>query len=338
MQKLEKHMKNVILSDATLRDGNHAVGHQISAMDIENYCRWVNNTNASWVEVGHGNGLGASSFHIGKSAVSDEVALNVARSQLSPGKLSVHVMPGTASIFRDVDRAASLGVDVFRIAAHCTEANVTLRFIEHVRNINKMAVGVLMMSHMATPLEFLEQARLMQNAGAQAVILMDSAGALLPRDIKARFQVLDAELNIPTGVHAHNNLGFATINSLLAVEGGARIVDACIGGFGAGAGNAQIELLSPLLSDLGLHEKDDDIYMDVATKALASFATSPVTNSLTIATGRAGLFSGYLNPIIRASEEFKVSPYLIIEELGKRKVVAGQEDMIREVALHLSGN
>jgi 4-hydroxy 2-oxovalerate aldolase len=335
-KKLEKNMQQVILSDATLRDGNHAVSHQISAKDIENYCTWVDKTSASWVEVGHGNGLGASSYHIGKSAISDELALKTARSKLSIGKLSVHVMPGMASIFRDVDRAAELGVDVFRIASHCTEANITLRFIEHVRNLDKTAVGVLMMSHMVTHIEFLEQALLMQEAGAQAIVLMDSAGSLQPKAIQDRFEILEAELQIPTGIHAHNNLGFATINSLAAVDAGARIVDACIGGFGAGAGNAQIELLSPLLSDMGLHNRDEDLYAEVATKALGSFATSPVTNGLTIATGRAGLFSGYLNPIVRAAEEFQVSPYLIIEELGRRKVVAGQEDMIREIAFKIN--
>ena len=331
-------MPNVILSDATLRDGNHAVNHQISAQDIENYCKWVDRTEASWIEVGHGNGLGASSFHVGKSAVSDESALRIARSNLSPGKLSVHVMPGTASIFRDVDSAIDIGVDVFRIASHCTEANTTLRYIEYLRNKAKVAIGVLMMSHMTTPQKFLEQALLMQSAGAQAVVLMDSAGSLLPKEIQERFQILEAGLEIPTGMHAHNNLGFATTNSLIAVEAGARIVDACIGGFGAGAGNAQIELISPLLSDLGLHKRDSDIYLEVAANALKTFAFSPVTTGLTIATGRAGLFSGYLKPILRAAEEFEVSPYLIIEELGRLRVVAGQEDMIREVALKLKHN
>ena len=335
-QKLEKNMKNVILSDATLRDGNHAVSHQLSVEDIGNYCSWVDVTGASWVEVGHGNGLGASSYHIGRAAVTDELALKTARSKLSAGKLSVHVMPGTASIFRDVDKAADLGVDVFRIASHCTEANITLRFLEHVRSIEKIAVGVLMMSHMCTHKEFLEQALLMQKAGAQAIILMDSAGSFLPKAIQERFEILEAELDIPTGIHAHNNLGFATANSLVAVGAGARIVDACIGGFGAGAGNAQIELISPLLTDLGLYKRDDYLYTEVASKALSTFAKSPVTNGLTIATGRAGLFSGYLKPIVRAAEEFQVSPYLIIEELGRRKVVAGQEDMIREIASKLN--
>lgn len=193
-----------------------------------------------------------------------------------------------------------------------------------------------MMSHMSTPNEFLQQAQLMQNAGAEAVMLMDSAGSLTPPQIKERFEILTSELEIPTGIHAHNNLGYSTSNTINAVQSGARIVDACIAGFGAGAGNAQIELVIPLLFDLGFIDFEGSEYFEVADKSLKSFANSPVSNSLTIATGRAGLFSGFLKPIQRAAIEFGISPLAIISELGNRKVVAGQEDMVREVAKHLT--
>jgi 4-hydroxy 2-oxovalerate aldolase len=333
---INKESKRVLISDATLRDGNHAVSHGISEQNIRNYSGWADSAGADWVEVGHGNGLGASSFHIGKAAVSDEVALTSARSSLKRASLSVHVMPGIASIGRDINRAIDLGVEVFRIASHCTEANTTLRYIEYVREQERHAVGVLMMSHMTSPFEFLEEAKLMQDAGAEALMLMDSAGALSPIEIKERFEILQAELEIPTGIHAHNNLGYATANTIVAVEAGARIVDACIAGFGAGAGNAQIELVLPLLYDSNFIEFEGLEYFEVADKALESFAIAPVSNNLTIATGRAGLFSGYLKPIQRVAKEFNVSPFELINELGKRKVVAGQEDMVLEVARFLT--
>jgi 4-hydroxy 2-oxovalerate aldolase len=333
---INKESKRVLISDATLRDGNHAVSHGISEENIRSYAGWADSAGADWVEVGHGNGLGASSFHIGKAAVSDEVALTSARSSLKRASLSVHVIPGIASIGRDINRAIDLGVEVFRIASHCTEANTTLRYIEYVREQERHAVGVLMMSHMTSPIEFLEEAKLMQDAGAEALMLMDSAGALSPIEIKKRFEILQAELEIPTGIHAHNNLGYATANTIVAVEAGARIVDACIAGFGAGAGNAQIELVLPLLYDSNFIEFEGLEYFEVADKALESFAIAPVSNNLTIATGRAGLFSGYLKPIQRVAKEFNVSPFELINELGKRKVVAGQEDMVLEVARFLT--
>ncbi len=332
-----KNLSNrVIISDATLRDGNHAVSHSLTEQNIQNYAKWADSAGADWVEVGHGNGLGASSFHIGKAAVSDEVALTTARESLKRAALSVHVMPGIASISRDINLAMDLGADIFRIASHCTEANTTLRYLEYVREREKHAVGVLMMSHMSSPIQFLDQAKLMQNAGAEAVMLMDSAGSLTPAQVSERFELLNAELDIPTGIHAHNNLGYATANTISAVNAGARVVDACIAGFGAGAGNAQIELVIPLLHDANYIDFQGIEYFEVADKALATFAVAPISNSLTIATGRAGIFSGYLKPIQRIALEFGISPFEIINELGRRKVVAGQEDMILEVAKHLT--
>ena len=333
---IRKDSERVLISDATLRDGNHAVLHGLTEENIQNYAQWADSAGADWVEVGHGNGLGASSFHIGKAAVSDEVALTAARSSLKRASLSVHVMPGIASIGRDINQAIELGVEVFRIASHCTEANTTLRYLEYVREQERNAVGVLMMSHMSSPTEFLEEAKLMQDAGAEAVMLMDSAGALSPVEIKKRFEILQAELDVPIGIHAHNNLGYATANTIVAVNAGARIVDACIAGFGAGAGNAQIELIIPLLYDSKFIEFEGIEYFEVADKALESFATAPSSSSLTIATGRAGLFSGYLKPIQRVAREFNVSPFELINELGKRRVVAGQEDMVLEVAKYLT--
>jgi 4-hydroxy 2-oxovalerate aldolase len=333
---INRESKRVLISDATLRDGNHAVSQGISEENIRNYAGWADSAGADWVEVGHGNGLGASSFHIGKAAVSDEIALTSARSSLKRALLSVHVMPGIASIGRDINQAIDLGVEVFRIASHCSEANTTLRYLEYVREQDRHAVGVLMMSHLISPIEFLKQAKLMQEAGAEALMLMDSAGALSPAEIKERFEILQAELDIPTGIHAHNNLGYATTNTIVAVESGARIVDACIAGFGAGAGNAQIELVIPLLYDSKFIEFEGQEYFEVAERALESFAIAPVSNSLTIATGRAGLFSGFLKPIQKVAKEFNVSPFELINELGKRKVVAGQEDMVLEVAKFLA--
>jgi 4-hydroxy 2-oxovalerate aldolase len=333
---IEKSSQRVVISDATLRDGNHAVSHQINEENIRAYAKWAESAGADWIEIGHGNGLGASSFQIGHAAITDESAIMAARQNLTRASLSVHVMPGIATIERDIQPAIDLGVDIFRIAAHCTEANTTLRFLNYVRDNGKTAVGVLMMSHMSSPSEFLDQARLMQSAGAEAIMLMDSAGSLNPKQIKERFEILTNELEIATGIHAHNNLGYATTNTMVAVQTGARIVDACIAGFGAGAGNAQMELVVPLLHDEGFIDFDGADFFEVAERALKSFVTTPRISSLTIATGRAGLFSGYLKPIQKISSEYGLSPFSIIEELGKRKVVAGQEDLILEVAKFLA--
>lgn len=327
----------ILISDATLRDGSHAVSHQLTTDDISHYCESIDSTGVDWVEVGHGNGLGASSHHIGKSKHSDEEMLRAARQSLKNAKLSVHVIPGMASIKRDLIPAIELGVDVFRIGSHCSEADTTQRHLEFVRSHNKTAVGVLMMAHMISPQNLAEQAFLMEKAGAEAIVIMDSAGALNMDQVRNRIDALLSKLNIPVGMHAHNNLGLAVANSIVATETGAKIIDACAGGFGAGAGNAPIEVLIPIFNEMNLSNVDTTAYFNAVDEAMKTFIPSrPVVTTGSIATGIAGLFSGFLKPIITEAERNGISTYALIEELGKLALVAGQEDVIIEVAKQIS--
>jgi NAD(P)H-hydrate repair Nnr-like enzyme with NAD(P)H-hydrate epimerase domain len=229
-------MIKILVSDPTLRDGNHAVGHQLNADQVAKYAAAAEAARIPVVEVGHGNGLGASSLQVGECALGDVEMLEIARRHLVNSQLGVHVIPGFATIHRDLQAALSVGVDVFRIAAHCTEADLTQRHISHVRNAGRQVFGVLMMSHMAPPEVLREEALKMESYGAEGVILMDSAGAYLPRDVTERVGELAEHLSIPVGFHAHNNLGMAVANTVAALEAGATIVDGTARGFGAGAG------------------------------------------------------------------------------------------------------
>ena len=227
----------VLISDPTLRDGNHAVRHQISREGFIAYCQAAEVAGVPIVEVGHGNGLGASSLLIGECKLSDEEILTISRENLKKTKLAIHIIPGFCTIKSDLRRAVDLGVDIFRVGSHCTEADVTDRHIAYARQSGKEAYGVLMMSHMASPNTLLEEAKKMESYGAEAIMIMDSAGAYFPDDVTLRISTLVDGLSIPVGFHGHNNLGMAVINSVAAVKAGASIIDGSIRGFGAGAGN-----------------------------------------------------------------------------------------------------
>ena len=330
-------MKDIIISDVTLRDGSHAVGHQISIEQIQIYASAAEKSNVSIVEVGHGNGLGASSLQVGESLVSDVKMLETARNCLVNSKLGIHVIPGFATIRRDLSVALEIGVDVVRVASHCTEADITQRHIDYVRNSGKEAYGVLMMSHMASPRVLVEEAKKMEAYGAQGVIIMDSAGAYLPTDVHQKISALVSGLNIPVGFHAHNNLGLAVANSLTAIESGAKFIDGTARGFGAGAGNAQIEVLAAVLHKLGVHTGINlDRLLDAADLAERELIPQiPVVKSDSIISGLTGVFSGFSKHVNRLSKVYKVNSRDVYRELGKRKVVGGQEDIILEVILEL---
>jgi 4-hydroxy 2-oxovalerate aldolase len=332
--------KNILISDPTLRDGNHAVRHQLSRESFIAYCQAAEAAGVPIVEVGHGNGLGASSMLVGECRLTDEEILTVSRQHLHNSRLGIHVIPGFCTIKKDLVKAIELGVDVFRIAAHCTEADITDRHIGYVRKAGKEAWGVLMMSHMASAAVLLEEAKKMESYGAEAIVIMDSAGAYFPDDVRERIATLVNGLSIPVGFHGHNNLGMAVINSVTAVQEGASIIDGTIRGFGAGAGNTQLEVLVAVFERLG-YETGIDLYkiLDAADIAEKEFnPVAPSISPLSIVSGLAGVFSGFAKPVARAAQDYNVDPRDIFFGLGKRNAVAGQESLIIEVARDLAAN
>ena len=282
--------------------------------------------------------MGASSLQLGEAKTSDHVALTTARANLSQSKLGIHVIPGFATIERDLKRALALGVDLVRVASHCSEADICERHIGFSRSEGVEVWGCLMMSHMISPAMLLEQARKMESYGAEGVVFMDSSGHFIPEDVRVRVETLLDGLGIAVGFHGHNNLGLAIANSVAAADAGATLLDACARGFGAGAGNTQLEVLVAVLDRLK-YTTDIDLYkiLDAADLAEETLMKEiPTISSVSVVSGMAGVFSGFMKPVARIAKEFKIDPRDIFFELGQRKIVAGQEDIILEVAKALA--
>lgn len=332
--------KDIFIIDSTLRDGSHAMKHQFNAEHIRDYARGAEKAGLKLLIVGHGNGLGASSLQLGLSLLSDIDMLTIARKELKKTKLGAFLIPGFGTIKNNIEPAIASGINTLIVASHCTEANITRQHIEYGRNKGLDTYGVLMMSHMISAKELLEQAIKMQNYGAMGIIFMDSAGAYLPDEVVEKVKTLVDGLKVDVGFHAHNNLGLAVANSIVAVNAGAKIIDGTSRGLGAGAGNCQLEVLVAVLHKLG-YNTDLDLYtlMDNSDKIIAPIMKkSQEINSITLTSGLSGVFSGFAPYAEKAAERFGVDVRDILAELGKRKVVAGQEDMIVEVAMQLAQN
>ena len=330
-------MDEIIITDSSLRDGNHSVKHTISLKSIKRYCQFADLSKIPIIEVGHGNGLGASSILIGESTHTDKEIIITARKHLPNSKLGVHIIPGLATIGKDIDQAIDLGVDVFRVASHCTEATVAKSHIEYLRKKNKIVFGVLMMSALASVEELVNNAKIMEDYGAEAIIIMDSTGTYLPFDVEERIQALRNKISIKIGFHAHNNLGLSVYNSIIAVQNGATYIDGCIRGFGAGAGNTPLEVLIPVLEKYNYHLSIDFNRLIKEADNVMNYLipSTPHISPVNILTGLNRLFSGFEKPIIQASKINNLEYSSLIFELGNRKLVAGQEDLILEIAQNL---
>lgn len=334
---MEETKKEIKICDVSLRDGNHAVKHQITEEHIKQYCQFAETAGLYYIEVGHGNGLGASSLLIGEALLSDEEMLKTARETLQKTKLGVHIIPGFATVYKHVQMAIDYGVDVFRVASHCTEANMTRVAIEFLRKADKEAHGVLMMSPLASYQTLLAEAKKMQSYGAKAIIIMDSTGSYLPSQLQQLLPILREGLEIEVGFHAHNNLGCAVSNSLAAVENGASMLDACIRGFGAGAGNTPLEVLLAVLqqSKYSTDVNLDAVLLQAETVLGSMVPATPCIEPIHILTGLNKLFSGFSKKILEVAESYRIPYPELTKEISKRKLIAGQEDLIVEIALEL---
>lgn len=328
------------LTDSTLRDGSHALAHQFTPEMVSSIAAALDRAGVPVIEVSHGDGLGGSSFNYGFSAASERTLIAAAASVVERAKIAVLLLPGIG-VADDLQEVRALGATVARIATHCTEADVAIQHIRMARDLDMEAVGFLMMAHMASPDGLLAQARIMEDAGATCIYVVDSAGAMTPEDARARVATLRNGLQPGTqvGIHAHNNLTLAVANSLVALEEGAEQVDGCSRGMGAGGGNCPTEVLVVASERVGYPTGIDPLrIMDVAEDVVAPIMRRPqIIDRGALSLGYAGVYSSFLLHAERAGRRFGVDPRAILLELGRRKVVGGQEDMIVDVALELAG-
>ncbi|MDR2182257.1 MAG: 4-hydroxy-2-oxovalerate aldolase [Treponema sp.] len=329
--------EKIHLIDTTLRDGSHAVSHSFTTAQAAAIAGGLDKAGVFLIELSHGDGIAGSSINYGFSSVDELELLEAASKVVKNAKLSVLLLPGVGTI-DDLKRAQEKGANAVRVATHVTEADIAIQHIQWARSAGMFTVGFLMMTHMADPEKIVEQAKIFVDAGADYVNLADSAGYMVPDDVKARVGALKNAINIPVGFHAHNNLGMAVANSLAAVETGADYVDATCRGLGAGAGNSQIEVLAAVLQRLG-YNTGINIYdlMDAAEEIVEPIMQRPqVIRTDSLMLGYAGVYSSFLLHTRRAAEKFGLAPRDILVELGRRRMVGGQEDMIVDVAYELS--
>lgn len=331
--------KKIILHDNTLRDGMHPKRHQITLEQMIAVATGLDDAGMPLLEVTHGDGLGGGSVNYGFPLHSDVEYLQAVIPQLKRTKVSALLVPGIGTV-DDLRAAHECGLHTVRIATHCTEADVAEQHIIAARKLGLDTVGFLMMAHMINPEKLVEQGKLMESYGAQCVYVTDSAGYLLPDDVTARVAALRAALKPETeiGFHGHHNLAMGVSNSLAAVEAGAIRIDGSTNGLGAGAGNTPLEVLVAVCNRMGI-ETGVDLYkiMDVAEDIVLPMMDHVVRidrDALTL--GYAGVYSTFLLFAKRAAVKYKLSARDILVELGRRGMVAGQEDMIEDAALTMA--
>lgn len=333
--------KKVTLHDMSLRDGMHAKAHQFTPEQMVDVARALDDAGVPLIEVTHGDGLGGASVNYGFPAASDEEYLRAVIPEIKKAKVSALLIPGIATVDHLI-MIKDCGVSTVRVATHCTEADVSEQHIMKARQMGFDTVGFLMMAHMAEPKKLLAQAKLMESYGANCIYCTDSAGYMLPDDVSASISILRDGLKSDTelGFHGHHNLAMSVGNSLAAVEAGANRIDGSAGGLGAGAGNTPLEAFNAVLDRMGAFTGVDVFkLMNVAEEVVVPLMDQLIrVDRDSLIMGYAGVYSSFLLHAKRAGKKYGVPSGEILVELGERKTVGGQEDMIEDVALNLARN
>jgi 4-hydroxy-2-oxovalerate/4-hydroxy-2-oxohexanoate aldolase len=331
--------RKITVHDMTLRDGMHPKRHLMTLDQMINIATGLDEAGVPLIEVTHGDGLGGSSVNYGFPAHSDEEYLCAVIPRMKNAKVSALLLPGIGTVDH-LQMAKDLGVHTIRVATHCTEADVSEQHIKKARALDLDTVGFLMMAHMASPEKLVEQARLMEGYGANCIYVTDSAGYMLPDDVKVRLSAVRAALSPATelGFHGHHNMAMGVANSIAAVEAGANRIDAAAAGLGAGAGNTPMEVLIAVCDRMGIETGVDTFKIsDVAEDRVVPIMDHVIRidrDSLTL--GYAGVYSSFLLFAKRAEKKYGVSARDILVELGRRGMVGGQEDMIEDTAMTMA--
>ncbi|MBT3410136.1 MAG: 4-hydroxy-2-oxovalerate aldolase [Halieaceae bacterium] len=332
--------KKITVHDMCLRDGMHPKMHQISVDEMVNVSKALDAAGVPLIEVTHGDGLGGASVNYGFPAASDEEYLTAVCKEMKNSKISALLLPGIGTVDH-LKMAVDCGISTIRVATHCTEADVSEQHIKMATTMNGLdTVGFLMMAHMIEPEELLIQLKLMEEFGANCVYITDSAGYMLPEDVTARVALARAELKPETelGFHGHHNMAMGVANSIAAVAAGANRIDGSMAGLGAGAGNTPLEVFIAVCDRMGIETGVDTFKaMDIAEDLITPMMDHVVRidrDALTL--GYAGVYSSFLLFAKRSAEKYNLSSRDILVELGRRRTVGGQEDMIEDLALDMA--
>jgi len=328
-------MPDVKLLECTLRDGSYVIDFQFTERDTMIIAAALEGAGVELIEIGHGLGLHASAAGKGQAAATDEAYLKAAAATLTRARWGMFFIPGVGR-HEDLEMAASYGMHFVRVGTNATEVDQSREYIEHAKKLGLFVSANLMKSYTVPPAELAEQGSLSAQYGADLVCVVDSAGGMLPEDVKAYIAAMKASIGVPVGFHGHDNLSLGIANVLAAIDAGATYVDSTLRGMGRGGGNPPTEVLVPVLKKRGLDLGIDlNRLMDLSERIVKPMLHGAGPNPIDITSGFAQFHSSYLKTIHKYSDAYGVDPRDLIVAVCAVDQTYAPEELVEDLARRL---
>lgn len=319
--------------ECTLRDGSYAINFRFTEEDTAIICRMLSQLGFKYIEIGHGFGINAANAGKGKMPSSDKKLLEVAKASVKDANIGMFCIPGIASL-NDLKSMANAGLDFVRIGKDATEIEKTYPYIEVGRKYNLYTMVNFMKSYTISPREFAKSAKAAVKIGAEVIYLVDSAGGMLPEEIREYIEEAKSAVKVKLGLHAHNNLHLATANALEAIKSGAGFIDTTLYGLGRSAGNVPTEVMLAILENLGI-DTGIDLFqlMDTADKCLLPLVSRvQMPSMLSVVMGASKFHSSFFPLVKKVAEEYDIDERRLVYAMGKKNPLSVDEKELRESA------
>lgn len=321
--------------DTTIRDGSYEVDFKFSCDDVAEITSKLDCLGFEYVEIGHGQGLDASSLENGISLHSDAEYMQVANENLKHGKFGFFCIPGIAKL-ESLGKARKNGMSFVRIGI---DANRTEEAYDYIQEAKRQGLEVMvnfMKTYTVSPFVLAKKAKEMELMHVDVVYIVDSAGTMLPQEIEEYYQAIRSVSQIKLGFHGHNNLGLAVSNTIKCVELGFDMIDCTLQGVGRSLGNASTEMVVMTLKKMGYDiEIDLPRLLEYGYVLLRDIMPRPLQNPLDLMCGFTGLHSGYLKDIYKCCNEKHVDPLRLIMSYSQISKIEMNYDKLCEVADNL---
>lgn len=299
------------LLDTTIRDGSYAIDFKFTCDDVINIVKKSEKLGFEYIEIGHGQGLNASSPEHGISLHTDVEYMQAAAKTAQIAKLGFCI-PGIARL-EDLHIAKEHGISFVRVGTNADQPQLAKMYVEEAKKIGLTVMVNFMKSYIVTPEQFAQHSHMAEQYGADYVYIVDSAGCMLPDELGCYYDAVREVTQISMGFHGHDNLGLAVANSMYCAKKGFELIDCSFQGLGRSSGNAATEKLIMAMAKQGFfREMDIPRLLEYGYSALRNIVTKELEHPLDLMCGYAGFHSGYLKYIYKCCIEKEVDPLRLI--------------------------